>query len=160
MNMKYLKFLFAFIILTNGYCADSFAQNNSPKIEVAPPLQYVRLYSDSLGESHFDDLELAFNLFDFAPPALPISVSQIFASDKVFVISSPPGWHGDWHPAPQRQLYFALTGELEVTVSDGEVRRFGPNTLILVEDTFGKGHISRVRGDIRVYAVIAPIINK
>jgi hypothetical protein len=39
-------------------------------------------------------------------------------------------------------------GGLEVTVGDGEVRRFKPGDPVLVEDTFGKGHATRsVDGD-------------
>lgn len=155
--MNYLRLLLVTIALTSGFYVDSLAQNDSPKIKVAQPIEYVRLYSDSLGESHFEDLEFSFDLVDFAPPAPPISVSQIFHSDKFLIISSPPDWYGGWHPAPQKQFFIPLTGTLEVTVSDGEVRRFGPNTLVLVEDTFGKGHTSRVVGDLRVYAVIAAI---
>jgi hypothetical protein len=32
---------------------------------------------------------------------------------------------------------------VEVEASDGEVRRFGPGEAVLVEDTGGKGHITR-----------------
>jgi hypothetical protein len=160
MNMNYRILSLALILMMIGSSIESFAQKDPPNIEVAPPLQYVRLYSDSLGESHFEDLELAFKLIDFAPPAPPISVSQVFDSNKVFVISSPPEWYGDWHPAPQRQFFFALSGELEVKASDGEVRRFGPGSVILVEDTFGKGHISRMVSDHRGYAVVVPIEDK
>jgi len=34
-----------------------------------------------------------------------------------------------------------------VTASDGETRRFGPQSLLFVEDTTGKGHKSRVVND-------------
>ena len=37
-----------------------------------------------------------------------------------------------------------LTGELEIEVSDGEVRRFGPGTLVLGDDATGRGHHDRV----------------
>ena len=72
-------------------------------------------------------------------------------------MSSPPGWHGDWHPAPQRQWIIILSGELEVEVSDGEIRIFGPGSVVLVEDTFGKGHVSRVVSRERVYCVVVPL---
>ena len=149
--------LFAILSLLTGTGTDSFAQK---KITVAEPLKYTRLFADSTGASHFEDLEFTFTLIDFAPPAPPISVSEVFDSDKIFVISSPPGWYGDWHPAPQRQFIFVLSGELEVEVSDGEVRRFGPGSVILVEDTFGKGHISRMMSDIRGYVVVVPFEDK
>jgi uncharacterized cupin superfamily protein len=41
-------------------------------------------------------------------------------------------------------LFFVLSGEWQVTASDGESRRFGVGSVLLVEDTTGKGHSSRV----------------
>jgi quercetin dioxygenase-like cupin family protein len=120
-------------------------------IQVAGPLGYVRILSDLDGTSHFDDGELAFELIDFAPPAPPVSVSEAMAAEAVAVISSPAGWHGDWHPAPRRQLMFILSGELEVQVADGEERRFGPGAVLLVEDTIGTGHVSAVVGEERCF---------
>jgi oxalate decarboxylase/phosphoglucose isomerase-like protein (cupin superfamily) len=55
----------------------------------------------------------------------------------------PSGWEGDWPPTPRRQIFFWLAGEVEITVSDGEVRRFPAGTVLLVEDTTGRGHYSR-----------------
>jgi quercetin dioxygenase-like cupin family protein len=52
---------------------------------------------------------------------------------------------------------FCLAGELEVQVSDGMVRTFGPGSVVLVEDTEGKGHISRVVGTERVFMVALPM---
>jgi hypothetical protein len=58
---------------------------------------------------------------------------------------------------PRRQFVLVLVGELEVEVSDGEVRRFAPGSLILVEDTWGKGHVSRVVGAERGMAAAIPL---
>jgi quercetin dioxygenase-like cupin family protein len=44
-------------------------------------------------------------------------------------------------------MIFCLSGEIEAEVSDGEVRRFGPGAVILLEDTSGPGHITRVVGE-------------
>ncbi len=129
---------------------------NKP-IEVAPPLSYVRIYSDPDGETHFSDEQLTFTLVDYAPLAPPISVSENLASESSTLISSPPGWYGDWHPAPRRQMMFLLSGELEVKVSDGETRRFSPGSVSLLQDTKGRGHASRVVGSERVYMVAIPL---
>ena len=131
--------------------SSAWTQEQPASIEVAGPLAYVRILTDSGGESHFEDGEFSFRLVDFAPPAPPISVSNAMAAENVAVISSPAGWHGDWHPAPHRQLMFVLAGELEVQVSDGEVRRFGPGATLLVEDTVGRGHFSSVVGTQRCF---------
>jgi hypothetical protein len=39
-----------------------------------------------------------------------------------------------------------LRGEFEATASDGETRRFPPGAVLLLEDTTGKGHVTRVVG--------------
>jgi hypothetical protein len=125
------------------------------KIERSEPFEIVQIYTDSSGESHFGSESLSFSLNDYAPPAPPISVSQGILSKGLIFISSPVGWWGDWHPAPAKQIMFCLIGELEVTVSDGETRRFGPGSVILVEDTHGKGHVSRVVGEERCFMAAA-----
>ncbi len=48
------------------------------------------------------------------------------------------------HVAPRRQLAVILAGTLEVECSPSEIRRFGPSSLVLLEDTTGEGHITRI----------------
>lgn len=107
---------------------------------------YVRVYGDAAGETHFEDVPIPMQAVDFAPPAPPINVSAFIPAAAYGFLSSPPGWFGDWHPTPRRQIVFYLAGEIEAETSDGEVRRFGPGSITLVEDTTGKGHRSRVVG--------------
>jgi quercetin dioxygenase-like cupin family protein len=143
--------------LLAGGGEQALAEKKVESIEAADPLPYVRVYSDAEGESHFENSDFRFTLVDFAPPAPPVSVSQAIEADSVAVVSSPAGWHGDWHPAPRRQLMFVLAGELEVRASDGAVRRFRPGDVLLVEDTSGKGHVSTVVGDERCYMANVPL---
>ena len=49
-----------------------------------------------------------------------------------------------WHPAPSVGHVFVLQGEMEVEVSDGEIRRFPQGSIWLHRDLTGKGHDSRV----------------
>ena len=37
--------------------------------------QYVRLYADAAGESHFEEVEVPLATQDFAPPAQPMNLS-------------------------------------------------------------------------------------
>lgn len=111
---------------------------------------YTCLYADSGGESHFKDVEIEFQETDFALPAMPLNVSSFSLATECGFVIAPPGWHGDWHPTPKRQFLFYLAGQAEVGVSDGEVRTFGPGDIVLVEDTAGKGHVSRVVGSAEV----------
>jgi hypothetical protein len=66
------------------------------------------------------------------------------SAEQVVLLTLPPGFYADWHPAPRRQLFLQLSGQIEVGVSDGETRRFGAGTVVLGEDLSGKGHTVRV----------------
>ena len=37
-------------------------------------MKYTRVYADSNGESHFEDVEVEFSSVDFAPPAPPLEL--------------------------------------------------------------------------------------
>jgi hypothetical protein len=107
-------------------------------------ITYTHLYSDESGESHFEDIEIDLTLTDYAPPAPPLSLSAFLPASQFGFMNAPAGWASDWHPSPARNLFLVISGEWEVTASDGESRRFGPGSVLLVEDTGGKGHSSRV----------------
>jgi len=47
----------------------------------------------------------------------------------------------------RRQLFCTLRGEYEVTTSDGTTRRFPAGSLLLLEDTTGKGHATRITSE-------------
>ncbi|SRR6266699_4136038 len=118
-------------------------------------MKYVRIYADQNDDSHFEDVEVGMSPTDFAPPAPPVDLSPLMPTTHVGFIGFPAGWYGPPHPAPRRQFLFVLTGELEVAVSDGEVRRFAPGNFGLVEDTWGKGHTTSVVGnDYTLLAVV------
>ena len=105
---------------------------------------YPRLYSDSFGESHFEDVEIDLASTDYTPSAPPLFLSDITATTQFRFMQTPAGWTSDWHTASARTIFIVLSGEWEVTASDGESRRFSAGSALLVEDTTGKGHSSRV----------------
>ena len=105
---------------------------------------YVRLYADENGISHFEDVTVPFEMLDYAPPAAPLGVSDSWVAESILLISQASGWHGDWHPTPRRQFAILLSRTQELTAGDGEVRVFGPGDVGLLEDTSGRGHVSKV----------------
>ena len=115
--------------------------------------KYTRLYTDDSGESHFEELETQLEPADFAPPALPLDLSPPIPCQEFAFLGAPAGWESDWHVSLSRNMFVVVSGEWEIQVSDGQVRRFGPNTVLLVEDTSGKGHRSRVISDTESLAV-------
>jgi hypothetical protein len=108
----------------------------------------VRLFADEHGESHFEDVDVALAPVDFAPPAPPLHVGALFPAARCGFVSGPADWDGQIpHPSPRRQLFCNLRGEYEVTASDGTVRRFPAGSVLLLEDTTGKGHATRITSD-------------
>jgi quercetin dioxygenase-like cupin family protein len=111
-------------------------------------LRYTRVFSDADGESHFEDVEpelVRTHVTDNFPPLL---VSESIPAASAAFVSAPRGDdEPEWHNAPNRQFVVWLDGESEVQTSDGEVRRFRTGDVLLVEDTTGKGHLSRGVGE-------------
>ena len=105
---------------------------------------YVRIWADDDGESHFEDVHLA-----TTEQGSPGATSQVALSGRIPVADLEfrrvleEASYVVPHNAPERLFIVTLTGRIEVEVSDGEVRRFGPGDVCLGEDTHGKGHITR-----------------
>jgi hypothetical protein len=117
---------------------------------------YTRLYADEQGESHFEDVESALLPVDFAPPAAPLNVAALFPAVRCGFVGAAPDWGGEVpHPTPRRQLFCTMRGAYALTASDGTTRHFREGQLLLLEDTEGKGHSTRVIGaeDLLVFAV-------
>jgi hypothetical protein len=110
-------------------------------------VRYTRIYADIGGDSHFEDVQVT-GVVRQAPTSMGVSeyADPIPARSVVLrrVVRAHPE---EPHVAPRRQFLLNLRGIVEVEVSDGEVRRFGPGDLVLVDDTTGIGHISREVGD-------------
>ncbi len=104
---------------------------------------FLRIFADANGESHMEDIDINLQprkLFKDNPPLrltdnLPTSWYNVYVPTGV-------GETG-WHNPPQRLLVLWLTGELEFETSDGDIRRLSPGSVVLAEDTTGKGHITR-----------------
>jgi hypothetical protein len=110
-------------------------------------MHYVRIYSDESGETHFEDVSLETELrqspVSTAQAELAAPIPTFGATFRRVVVDHPD----QPHVAPQRQFVVHLAGESEVLVSDGEVRRFGPGRVVLVDDLTGKGHTTRRVGE-------------
>ena len=97
-----------------------------------------RLYVDQNGESHFEDV-----VVQFAESTRAGRVSARLPATGIIFREVPPDYDLDWHPAPRRQYIINLDAGVQLTASDGETRRIGAGEVILVEDTWGRGHLSR-----------------
>jgi hypothetical protein len=102
-------------------------------------IKVINVWADESGESHFRDIE-----FDLASVAVGGGLSDPIAVKNLWFRSTPVNQDFDFHPAPRRQLVVGIGGGVaELTVSDGETRLIEPGQVVLMEDTFGKGHKSK-----------------
>jgi hypothetical protein len=101
-------------------------------------MHYTRIYTDPSGESRFETVEVP--LGEKGPIG---SLSEAFPVSSLEFRENGPDYDYDFHNAPARQFVIMLDGEIEITSSLGETRRFTAGDVLLVEDTEGKGHKSR-----------------
>ena len=108
-------------------------------------MQVVRIAHDGIGGSTTSEVEIEFEERGFAAGVPPLLVSPTTACHTVSFVEFPDAIRDtDPHPTPRRQYGVVLTGVAETATSDGEVRHFGPGSVVLLEDTEGRGHVTRV----------------
>jgi hypothetical protein len=110
------------------------------------------LYVDDQGESHFRDIEI-----EFVQETRSGKLSRRLPATGIIFREVPPTYDLDWHPAPRRQYIINLVGGVEITASDGESRVIGAGEVLLVEDTTGKGHLSKAVGGTTRHCIFVPI---
>lgn len=118
--------------------------------EAESVMTYTRISADADGESHFSDEQVALDEADTAPPAPPVNMSSPTSAENVSFVTLPAGWPEDVddpHVAQTRNYWIVLSGEIELTASDGETRQFPPGSVLLAEDTTGRGHTTTVVSD-------------
>jgi len=107
-------------------------------------MKYTHLYTDSDGETPFEDVEVEFEKRPIRPDGPNIELSMPRPSSDYSFAHSQAGFTADYHPTPRRQLAVVLAGVYECGVSDGEIRRFECGEAILLDDMASKGHTSYV----------------
>lgn len=108
-------------------------------------MTYVRVFADADGISHFADAEVALDEVENPLASASVLVAAPIATTGVQFSCFADGTFVDWHPAPQRQFYVILSGELELEVADGERRKLGPGSVVLGDATEGRGVRARWR---------------
>jgi hypothetical protein len=107
-------------------------------------MRITRIYADESGESHFADAEIQMANATLFPHLPPFRLRAFSGNGDIKLFSTSPEFRvHDFHTAPTRQFAVALNGAVEYETSDGEIRRQAPGNVVLVEDTRGRGHITR-----------------
>ncbi len=110
------------------------------------------LYVDDKGESHFRDIEV-----EWAEQINFSRQSKRLPATGIIFRETSPDYDLDWHPAPRRQYIINLDGGVQITASDGESRIIKAGEVLLVEDTHGKGHLTKSVGGKMRHSIFVPI---
>jgi hypothetical protein len=160
--------LFAASVLLSVMGLLPHADEAHPTAASTRVLSFTHLWADANGVSHFRDEKLS---FEAATPENPTAgtTSRTNPDPEALVALPLHGATGatflylkraaveDWHRAPRRMYLIAVQGMSEVPAGDGEVRRFGPGSIVLMDDLTGKGHITRAVGDVDHIALTIPV---
>jgi len=98
-------------------------------------MHYTRIYADDKGNSRFQ--RVAVPLTD---QGMIGSFSLPFETQTLVFRENKADYNWDFHNVPARQFIVLLDGEIEITTSLGQVRRFGGGDILLIEDITGFGH--------------------
>jgi hypothetical protein len=109
------------------------------------------LFVDASGESHFRDIEV-----EWVEETPAGKLSRRLPATGIIFRQVPPTYDLDWHPAPRRQYIINLDAGVQITASDGESRIIA-GEVILVEDTTGKGHLSKAVGGALRHCIFVPV---
>ena len=107
-------------------------------------MRCLRIYATPDGESHIDEIDIPTSKSPILPDIAPFEISARYPAAHVRFTRIPAAMREvGYHTVPERTLTVRVDGSVEYETSDGEVRHVQAGSFVLVEDTHGKGHISR-----------------
>jgi quercetin dioxygenase-like cupin family protein len=115
----------------------------------------TRLYTGADGQSHAEDVEVAWR------PSTRLR-AELNESESVKVTGAqflrwPRGFVWAGHPASRRQYVVIVSGRGEVDVAGGKKVQLAPGRVLLAEDVTGKGHTTRVGPDEDLVMLLVPL---
>jgi len=107
-------------------------------------MKITRFVADPDGGSYFEEFEIPLDNAREGAGGFTLMSSAAFSSQAICFVTLPVDLDQDWHQAPARQLVFLISGSVEVTTTDNDVRRWGSGDLFMAADVSGRGHRTRV----------------
>ena len=138
MTRRTLAFLFTFIVgAIVGHVA---IPSVGAQAQTHRSMTMTRLYTGPDNQTHAEEIELKFTAggSNDVSKMMPVTGAELHRG--------APGNVSDWHTGPRRQYVITLRGRGELEVAGGKKISVEPGHIELIEDTTGKGHITRVTG--------------
>lgn len=137
--MKRIGRLLVLLVLVGGL-ASLERRSPAPKVVAAQtpqPIMVTRVYTAANGLAYAEEIEME---------TTAAGRYEMLSVTGAQFSSRPPNAEGDWHTGPRRQYVITLKGRAELELSGGQKVQIGPGQINLIEDTTGKGHITRNLG--------------
>jgi len=139
--------------LSLAVCVSAFllmwrAQTDRDVVVAQAPktIMMTRLYTGADGLSHAEEIPMKLT---------GGGVSEMIKATGAQFSRRSPGPASDWHVGPRRQFVITLSGRAELEVAGGKKVAVNPGHISLIEDTTGKGHITKNLGpDDRIVVTI------
>jgi mannose-6-phosphate isomerase-like protein (cupin superfamily) len=101
------------------------------------PYAMQLLYTGPDGQAYVKDIQVN---------ARPNGVVDLLPTSGVEIHRTQPGFSVGWHVEKRRQYVITLSGRGEIDIAGGKKIMLGPGSILLVENTTGKGHQTRTVG--------------
>ena len=150
--MRLLVRPFVFIALVGSFSLIWLAHTD-PDVVVAQtrkPIMMTRIYTGPDGLSHAEEVEMKLNG----------NATEMMKATGVEFSRRAPNNSNDWHVGPRRQFVITLSGRAEIEVAGGKKVAIDPGHISLIEDTTGKGHITRNLGTEDRIAITIPLADQ
>jgi hypothetical protein len=151
--MKLITRRLAMVALVGAFVLLWSAQTEQDAVvaQTGTSVMVTRIYTGQDGLSHAEEIEMEMTTR---------GVSDMIDATGVQFSSRAPGPASDWHTGPRRQFVITLSGSGYVEVSGGKRVAVGPGQINLIEDTTGKGHITRNLGPDNRIVVTIPLADQ
>jgi len=150
--MKSIRRLLVFVGIVGSFCLGWLA-HTQPDVVTAQsrkPIMMTRIYTGPDGLAHAEEIEMKLNG----------NATEMIKASGVEFSRRAPGSNNEWHTGPRRQFVITLSGRGEIEVAEGKKVAVGPGHINLIEDTTGKGHITRNLGAEDRIAITIPLVDQ
>ena len=150
--MRFIARPLVFVALVGSFSLMWMAHTDRDVVvaQTRKPIMMTRIYTGPDGQSHAEEIEMK----------LTGNATEMINATGVEFSRRPPGSSNEWHTGPRRQFVITLSGRGEIEVAGGKKVAVGPGHINLIEDTTGKGHITRNLGSEDRIAITIPLADQ